>query len=82
MPAELNLRRNLAPWTSAEVASINHFQNSGVWHPFTCLRFHPGTRLLVATHPALVCVECDHAQYSVPGWAADNSWRAWASTVR
>ena len=70
-----------APWTDEQVAALNTYQVSGVFHPFTCgKRDEPGHEhpvddgLLVATNDGWVCSNpsCDYTQE----WA----WRAMANT--
>lgn len=70
-----------APWTDAEVASLNAYQSDPRNHPFTCggdrkdARHADGEGVLVATGLGWVCPFCGYRQ----GWAhrrmADGSWR-------
>lgn len=63
-----------APWSDAEVASLNDFQKAGVMHGFTCGGFHGRAVLLIATNEGWECPECDYIQ----GWAhlfmVNRSW--------
>ncbi len=56
-----------APFTSDEVDSINAFQQSGIFHPFTCgggdRTSHPdGEGRLVAVEAGVKCPYCDYTQ--------------------
>lgn len=54
-----------APWTPAQVAALNTFQESGRFHPFTCgnRENHPEDRYyLVATVRGWICPFCDYTQ--------------------
>jgi hypothetical protein len=63
-----------APFTEDQVASLNAFQESGAFHPFTCGT--DGCRgLLVATGEGWHCPGCDYRQLSAWAWMADWSWR-------
>ena len=60
--------------TEQQIKSFNDFQNSGIWHPYTC-----GTDScradLVATPNGLICEHCDYKQYWADGFMLDDSWR-------
>jgi hypothetical protein len=67
---------SIAPWTLAEVESLNAFQAAGVTHPFTC----PHDRwcehdVLVATEAGWICGGCDYTQDWAHVFMADGSWR-------
>lgn len=59
-----------APWTEEQVASLNAYQASGRYHPFTCAnRSEPGHQerhgdlgVLVATKDGWICPDCDYTQ--------------------
>jgi hypothetical protein len=67
-----------APFTAEQVTTLNHYQHSGHFHPFTCGRCRDklGTgawphqpyqgphddRLLVATLNGWICPTCDYTQ--------------------
>jgi hypothetical protein len=66
-----------APWTDAEVESLNAYQQSGVFHEFTC-GGDECRATLVASRDGWACPECGYEQ----GWAhpfmADGRWREFA----
>jgi len=70
-----------APFTPGQVASLNGYQASGVFHEFTCGNDDcPGEQaVLVAAEDGWHCPSCGYTQ----GWAhaamADDSWRGWRS---
>lgn len=75
----------VAPWSTDEVASLNEYQLSGAFHPFTCgpcrdtldVREDDGSwndRLLVATTAGWVCPTCDYTQDWAHTFMADGSW--------
>ena len=64
-----------APFTDDQVRSINAYQKSGAFHPFTC-----GTEgcqgILRATREGMVCDTCRQwTQDWVHDFMADWSWR-------
>lgn len=68
-----------APWTAEQVASLNDYQQSGVFHEFTC-----GNELCPADQAALVaaedgwrCPSCTYSQDWAHDMMADGSWRDW-----
>jgi len=63
-----------APFTPDEVQSLNAFQGSGCFHPFTCGNDsgHPD---LVATESGWSCLACDYRQEWAHAFQADWSWR-------
>jgi hypothetical protein len=65
--------RRTAPFTPAEVATLNEYQQSGVWHPFTCGNALCG-RELIATEAEWVCPGCSYTQDWAYTWMADGSW--------
>lgn len=63
-----------APWTDEEVDNINHFQSSGVYHPFTCNCPHPvRNSRLIAYNDGLRCEHCGYRQAWVFGYMADGT---------
>jgi hypothetical protein len=71
-----------APFTVDEVASLNAYQQSGAFHPFTCgsgnrtdTRHLDGEGLLVASTDGWRCPFCDYTQDWCHEWMADWSWR-------
>ena len=64
-----------APFTEDEVASFNAYQESGVFHPFTCGKDHEVHVNLVATTECLVCPTGDgYEQYWAWDWMLDWGW--------
>jgi hypothetical protein len=72
-------------FTPDEVESLNAYQESGVFHPFTCgsgnrmdERHLDGEGLLVATEAGWICPCCDYKQ----DWAHDlmKNW-AWKKAL-
>jgi hypothetical protein len=66
--------RRIAPFTPTEVATLNEFQQSGIWHAFTCRNEQCG-RVLVATEAGWVCPGCSYTQDWAHTWMANGSWR-------
>lgn len=75
--------KSYAPWTVPQATSLNHFQVSGVMHPFTCPRRgelpHRDTAgdvgVLVALVSGWTCVDCNYRQDWAWQWMVDGSWR-------
>lgn len=65
---------SVAPWTSDEVASLNGYQISGVFHDFTCDGADCRARL-VATADGWTCPRCEYRQSWAHSWMADGAWR-------
>lgn len=65
------------PFTPDQVASLNAYQTSNLFHPFTCGndRCH-GIRLIAAVD-GWHCAKqtCDYHQLWAHAWMADWSWR-------
>lgn len=55
------------PWTEDQVASLNAFQRSGLFHPFTCNAEHDRRQTLVAEADGWHCPDPD-CSYTQP-WA-------------
>lgn len=77
---------NKAPWTEAEVDSLNACQQNSRYHPFTCENCRDnlgvtntdGTsndRLLVATKDGWICETCDYTQDWAHESMVNGSWR-------
>lgn len=75
----------MTTFTAEEVVSLNEFQRSGVFHPFTC-----GTKEkhgrgdaeeLVATLDGWVCPSCDYTQNWAHEFMKDGSWKKAAGPV-
>lgn len=62
-------------FTPEQVESINGYQRSGYWHPFTCAYDHTGDDVLIAKPAGLECPSCDYKQNWVHTWMADGSWQ-------
>jgi hypothetical protein len=68
-----------APFTDSEVVSINQYQRTGVFHPFTCGNEHDGRHELYATAGCLRCPNCAWRQTWCHSFMADFSWEKAAS---
>jgi hypothetical protein len=63
------------PLTDEQIDSINGFQHSKYWHPFTCGKVHC-SGILVAKRNGMFCEECGNwRQNWVHGFMANNSWK-------
>jgi len=62
-----------APFTLEQVASLNDYQRSGAFHPFTCA-VDSRHGALHATAGGWHCRECHYAQHWAHRWMADGSW--------
>lgn len=81
-----------APWTHHQVASLNAYQASGVFHPFTCGNDdcpgtedddEPGHAALIAHEDGWQCPACDYRQDWAHAFIASGDWRGWTGiTVR
>lgn len=63
-----------APFTDEQVASLNAYQKSGVFHDFTCGDEHAGERSLIATREGWICPTCEYTQVWAWLWMADCTW--------
>jgi hypothetical protein len=87
--AEEVVPRVVPPWTSEQVASLNEYQRSGAFHPFTCGQCRDADpdlplrddHLLTATVDGWTCPTCDFTQGWAWAWMADGSWRSVVSQV-
>jgi hypothetical protein len=66
--------RRIAPFTPDEVATLNEFQKSGIWHAFTCRDGHC-RGILVVTPQGWTCPECLYTQDWAYTWMTDGTWR-------
>lgn len=71
----------MSVFTADEVKSLNEYQHSGAFHPFTCgsdvrLDHEDGEGLLVATEDGWICSYCDYTQRWAHPWMKDGSWKA------
>lgn len=58
-----------------QIESLNAYQKSGVFHPFTC--GGEGCReTLTATPDGWICPKCDYTQKWAHKWMMDGSWKA------
>lgn len=64
-----------APWSADQVASLNAYQSSGVFHPYTCGKRCNGEGVLTATPGGWACPACGYRQGWVLAWMADWRWR-------
>lgn len=72
------MHRLRAPFSLAQIFSINEFQQSGRFRPFECAYrdAHPGrTSTLVAYRFGMACPSCTYEQEWVYPLMADWSWR-------
>lgn len=73
-----------APFTAEQVESLNAYQDSGAFHPFTCNggqqrvfdHVHEHAVALVAQEDAWHCPECEYTQDWAWSWMADGSWNS------
>jgi hypothetical protein len=76
----------LAPWSADQVDSLNGFQRSGAFHPFTCPREHEredDDRLLALAAGWKCCQEgCGYTQEWAHAFMADWSWQQDARVSR
>lgn len=71
-------------FTPDEVKSLNEYQNSGIFHPFTCgsdvrTEHEDGEGLLVANENGWYCPYCPYVQSYAPAWMRDGSWKQGAT---
>lgn len=60
-----------APFTPEQVKSLNDYQDSGVFHPFTC----ECRANLIATEKGWICNCCNYTQNWAHDFMLDGSWR-------
>lgn len=71
-----------APWTPEQIASLNDFQDSGCFHPYTCFDGHD----LVATESGWTCPACEaegkkyHQDWCMD-FMANGEWRKSAAEM-
>jgi hypothetical protein len=51
-----------APFTDEQIKAFDEYQISGVFHEYTCLHNHDGSRMLKAERDSLVCPTCGWKQ--------------------
>ncbi len=66
--------------TKEQIESFNEYQESGVFHPFTCgtkeLHKHSDDEdVLVAESEGLYCPSCNYRQDWAHSWMLDGSWK-------
>lgn len=69
-----------APFTDEQIKSLNDYQVSGVFHPFTC-GIDSVHALLVAGRDGWSCPDCEYKQTWAHVWMANDMWRR-AARVR
>lgn len=82
--SDTGIELSFAPWTSQQVTSLNDFQLSGVFHPFTCpnrAEGHVRDGELVATPLGWTCPSCAYHQDWAHPAMVDGSWRRWQTWV-
>jgi hypothetical protein len=69
-------------FTPDEVESLNAYQKSGMFHPFTCGsgnrtddKHLDGEGILVATEDGWTCSYCEYKQDWAHDWMKDGSWK-------
>jgi len=62
-----------APFRKDQIDSINAYQESGVFHPFTCA--NDCQEILIAQESGMKCPSCGRVQTWVHDWMASNEWR-------
>lgn len=65
-----------APWTPAEVQSLNAFQESGVFHGFTS---HDGIQIIATEHGWVCPCGCEYIQTWAWKWMTDGTWEQFRS---
>lgn len=69
-------------FTADEVESLNAYQKSHTFHPFTCGgnrtndKHLDGEGLLVATEDGWMCSYCGYAQFWAHDWMKNWAWKA------
>lgn len=63
----------IAPWTPEQVDSLNAYQTSGAFHPYTCVTH--SDEPLVATPAGWTCPCCSYRQDWALASMTDNTWR-------
>ena len=73
-----------APWTPDQVASLNGYQASEKYHPYTCRnrgasfhRWRLGDKgVLIPTTSGWICSDCDYTQDWAHAFTTSWAWRA------
>lgn len=63
-----------APFTSEQIESLNGFQHSGCWHPFTCGN-SDCRGLLRAIEQGWICDFCGYTQDWAHDFMANGDWK-------
>lgn len=61
-------------WTDDQVASLNGFQDAGMFHPFTC-GGAGCSEVLIAQNDGWHCPKCSYRQFWAHTWMLDWSWK-------
>ena len=65
-----------APFTKDQVESLNAYQISGIFHPFTCgSDKHKHQQDLIALTEGMYCPNCEYFQNWIHDWMADWTWK-------
>jgi hypothetical protein len=67
-----------APWTDDQVRSLNDYQASGLFHPYTCGNCRED---LVAMRDGWTC-SCGYTQNWAHWYTANDGWRLPAAQMR
>ena len=70
----MTLRTPRPPFSEQQIKSMNDFQASGSFHPFTCGN-DSRHRDLIATPEGWICPDCDYTQDWSHDWMTDDGWR-------
>lgn len=66
---------HFAPWTDAEVQSLNEYQTCEYFHSFT----HCDHQNLMATKEGWICPKCSNCEQKwCHKWMANGAWREYA----
>jgi hypothetical protein len=63
-----------SPFTDAQCISFNEFQDSGVFHPFTC-GYNSQHQLLKADNEYVYCLDCEYTQDWAHDWMLNGKWQ-------
>lgn len=75
------LSRITVPFTPEQVQSLNEYQASGHFHPFTCQNVGSRHPVLVAAADGWRCPSCEYKQDWAHEWMADGSWHRGAAEL-
>lgn len=67
-----------ASFNQKQILSLNDYQNSGTWHPFTCGKHSGENGVLIARKNGWACptMGCTYKQNYAYDFMADRSWEA------